>query len=437
MHASLVHVPRFCASRRLPPVWDELAFCRGVALVIYLALLFACVATPPGDEPRCTYSLSPPNVLTLSGRPVLSPVGAVAASDNDVLIAGSPTFSNEYQNGNWVSVGDSLIGVVHRGDGSVVPVAYPEGVKPSRTSGVRAVPASGGGAGWDVIFAQNVASGDSVSEVEYWAGRLNRNLAWTRLRSHTLAGMRNVEPRLASNLASSGTEMTFAVPVEQRGLPDALLLISIRGSSWTVERLPPMAYASVAYADQGEAIGIFVDIDRDAAADENSLYLYTRNEGWLTPHERLYPGLGAPAHLPHVLFHKTLIASWVAGDFPAPMEAHIMVDVGVVQRRRHFLLSKSAFSISSVGWGARVYALIQQRANVGQPDQLALYSVPSNSNPSVVASGSDPFMLPPLSAVTSTNQLVMAGLSRGPPADASVRPRVHVSVMRANRSCRE
>lgn len=397
----------------------------------FLGLSLGCGAVLPSDSICDTYTLFEPGVLELSGTPLLSPVEAVVASGEDVLIAGSPTFRVQYKSGEWIPSSDSSIGVVRRADGSVVAVPYPAGVAPGRTSGVRAVTAPQGG-GWMVVFAERTIRADSPPGLEFWSGQLSRDLEWSDLHSYTPTGSTSLEPRLASPLAASETEMTFAVPGSSG---PGLLILSIRGSTWTASRLEPVSYASFAYDARGDPVGVFVHPDPDAPRDANSVFLYEREEGAWSPTEKLYPGLGAPAHHPALLFHHTLIAGWLVGDPPNQFDVHLMVHLDAPEHRKRFIVANGAASVSGVVWGEDVYALVQHRAVIRQPEKLVLHALGPGEAPAVAASGTDPFLLPPLAAALSPAELLMVGIGRGQLENDPRLPPEFVTTVTVDRSC--
>ena len=252
--------------------------------------------------------------LTETGQAIyVEPQAVSPVPDGRVLVVGEPTYvwSKSRGNGAWVSLTDSLFGVVLKPGMPAIVIAPPPGV--SSYADVRAL---SNGREWDVVFSELAAGPrhpDPPPVVRLWHGVVDQ-FGWHALETLPPAGPGRIQSSATSELVRIGDELSFAVPVLRDPSSSNVIVFRGRTGSWQRDSVhaASVAYTSVAPGLNGTLRSAVVRAATAVGSDNNSLFLYDRPPSWNVFH-RLVKGSTSPVHRPHLdRWGDQLVAGWIS-----------------------------------------------------------------------------------------------------------------------------
>jgi hypothetical protein len=293
-----------------------------VAVATLAAITEASAQRPASALPRTPLACSAPTVgetpLVVDGRAVYVEPQAFVPSGDRLLLAGTPVYVLGVAGEPAFVRRDSVMGVVIDSSGLATLLVPP--VAGRLVHDVRA--AAAGPGEWAVTFAEaepTPTPRDEPRVMAYWFG-LTDGASWSRL---TRIPFPDRPPRsmAASALVRTPQGFVLAVPLHRTGQAegrprDAVVLewdlAQVR--SEPVEALRP-GYVALAADAAGDLVLGVVRPDFTEARDENSLFVYRRQElarVW-RPLRRLVRGLGQPVHDPLIdVTDAGLVFTWRA-----------------------------------------------------------------------------------------------------------------------------
>ena len=211
----------------------------------------------------CTVETGASSPIRLaSGADLYVEAVAVAASGQNVLVAGTPNFISERRGDGprRLIARDSVFGVVVGRGGDAIAVPPP--IPTSRIGAIRASARPGGA--WDVVFAEAAPltrsdvprEDDTVQRL--WHGVYDGS-SWTRLRQIPIPEGVRLHSGRASELVRRGTTLAWAVRADRSTGDQPVVLFRSDRGTWVSEIVPTRhaPYVTLSFGDpRGLLLGV-------------------------------------------------------------------------------------------------------------------------------------------------------------------------------------